>query len=237
MDSDWPHPDATRALNPVAMPDDVVLPTELPDWRGRPIDRCRGNSANMGEAAIPAPAMVRRAFFAVLLLTASAALADEAPAAAANSAFLAANAAKPGTVTRPSGLQYRIVRSGFGPRPGQGDVVRISYVMRLIDGRTVDSTPPSLPAALALSSVNMRGLAEALALMHVGDRWQLTIPAALGYGLRGAGDGAIPPGQTLLFDVTLVSTAAPQPGEVLGENPLMYWSNGREVGAAITIHP
>ena len=102
--------------------------------------------------------------------------ADDPLGAAATAAFLAANAAKPGTITRPSGLQYRVVRSGAGKRPGGNDVVRLAYAIRLINGAPVDSTTPVLPASLLVSTISMAGLAEAVALMHEGDRWQLTIP-------------------------------------------------------------
>lgn len=153
----------------------------------------------------------------------------------ANAAFLAANAGKPGTIVRPSGLQYRVLRSGTGNRPGRNDIVRLAYGMRLINGTLVDSTTPVLPATLAMNSVAMAGLAEALSLMHAGDHWQLTVPANLAFGARGAMNGAIPPNQTLLLDVSLVSAAAPQPGQAVTENPLSVWSNGRENGAAFTI--
>jgi len=181
--------------------------------------------------------MIRRAVLAALLFAAPAWAADDPLSAAANSAFLAANAAKTGTVTRPSGLQYRVLKTGFGRRPGGGDVVRVSFKAALIDGRVVDSTPPSLPATMAMSGVGLRGLAEALALMHEGDRWQVVIPSSLGFGVKPAGGGAVPPNQTLIFDLTLISAATPQPGETLPENPLTYWSNGREMGGAFTIHP
>jgi FKBP-type peptidyl-prolyl cis-trans isomerase len=163
--------------------------------------------------------------------------AEDALGAAANTAFMTANAGKPGTITRPSGLQYRIARSGTGKRPGGNDVVRVAYVIKLINGTLVDSTPQVLPAAMAMSSVGLAGLAEALSLMHVGDRWQLAIPSNLAFGGKGAINGAVPPNQTLLIDVTLVSAAPPQPGQTLSESPFSLWSNGRENGAALTIRP
>jgi len=163
--------------------------------------------------------------------------ADDPLGAGANAAFLAANARKAGTVTRPSGLQYRVLRSGTGKRPGANDVVRLGYAIRLINGALVDSTTPVLPATLAMSSVAMAGLAEALSLMHAGDRWQLAIPANLAFGGKGAMNGAIPPGQSLLVDVTLVSAAPPEPGQTVTESPFSVWGNGRENGAAFTIHP
>jgi FKBP-type peptidyl-prolyl cis-trans isomerase FklB len=178
------------------------------------------------------------AILIVTMLSALPALAAEDPlSAGANAAFLAADAGKPGTITRPSGLQYRVLRSGTGSRPGRNDVVRLAYSIRLINGTLVDSTTPVLPAALAMNSVVLAGLAEALSLMHAGDRWQLTVPANLAFGAHGAMNGAIPPNQTLLLDVTLISTSAPQPGQTVTENPFSVWGNGRENGAAFTIRP
>ena len=163
--------------------------------------------------------------------------AEDALSPAANAAFLAANAAKPGTVSRPSGLQYRILRSGTGKRPAGNDVVRLAYGMRLINGTLVDGTNPALPATLVTSSVGLAGLAEALSLMRAGDRWHLVIPANLAFGGRGAMNGTIGPHQSLVMDVSLVSVAPPQPGQTMSENPFSVWSNGREAGAALTIRP
>lgn len=176
------------------------------------------------------------AALAVLLGASHAWAAEDALGPAANSTFLADNAKKPGTITRPSGLQYRVLRTGFGRRPAPGDIVRLFYTIRLINGTVVDSTTPSLPASLSVDTVTLRGLSEALQLMHEGDRWQVVVPTALAFGVKGQGT-AIPPNQTLVFDITLVSAAPPQPGQTLDENPFSVWSNGREAGGAITIHP
>jgi hypothetical protein len=171
------------------------------------------------------------------LLGAPALAADEALSPAANAAFLADSARKPGTIVRPSGLQYRVARSGTGRRPGGNDIVRIAYKVTLINGTVVDATTPVLPATLSMANVSMAGLAEALFLMHAGDRWQLVLPANLALGTKGADNGAIPPNQTLLFDLTLVSAAAPAPGQTAAENPFSLWGNGRENGAAFTLRP
>ena len=181
------------------------------------------------------PAM--RLLFALLLLILPARAADDTLSAAANSAFLAANAARPGTIVRPSGLQYRVLKPGFGVRPGGNDVVRIAYSLKLINGTLVDSTPANLPMAVALNSVGLAGLSEALSLMHVGERWQLVMPAALAFGVKGSPTGNVPGGQALVMDLTILSAAAPRAGETLPENPFSYWSNGREMGGSFTIHP
>lgn len=172
------------------------------------------------------------------MLGASPALAaDEALSASANAAYLAQSAKKPGTIIRPSGLQYRVLRSGVGKRPTGNDVAQIRYAMRRIDGVEVDSTTPSLPAALALSTVNMAGLSEALGLMREGDRWELVMPANLAFGLKGALNGQVPPQQTVVMDVTLVSTATPRPGEAPPPGLFSLWGDRYTQGAAITIRP
>ena len=175
--------------------------------------------------------------FLLALMLAAPLLADDALSPAANAAFLAANAQKPGTITRPSGLEYRPLRSGTGRRPGGDDLLRVSYSVRLINGVVVDQTNPALPTTLSQATIGMAGLAEALSLMHVGDRWQLALPANLALGAKGAANGAVPPDQTLLFDLTLISAAPPAPGQTASDNPFSVWSNGRENGAAITIRP
>lgn len=172
------------------------------------------------------------------MLVASPALAaDEALSASANAAYLAQSATKPGTIIRPSGLQYRVLRSGVGKRPTGNDVAQIRYAMRRIDGVVVDSTTPSLPAGLALSTVNMAGLSEALGLMREGDRWELVMPANLAFGLKGALNGQIPPQQTVVMDITLVSTATPRPGEAPPPSLFSLWGDRYTQGAAITIRP
>src|ERR1700728_560906 len=75
----------------------------------------------------------------VLLMLLALILAAPMALAADDALNPAANAAKPGTVVRPSGLQYRILRNGTGQRPGGDDLLRVSYSVRMIDGTVVDS--------------------------------------------------------------------------------------------------
>jgi FKBP-type peptidyl-prolyl cis-trans isomerase len=127
----------------------------------------------------------------------------------ANDAYLAANAKKPGVVTRPSGLQYRIIRNGFGKQPGALDIVDVYYKGSLINGTVFDQTEPGLPANFVVNKL-IPGWTEALEIMREGDHWELAIPTGLAYGSRGAG-GVIPPNQTLVFDLELVKvTPAPK---------------------------
>ena len=131
----------------------------------------------------------------------------------ANLKYLEDNKLKKGVITRPSGLQFRIIQNGYGKRPASTDTVKVYYTGTLINKVIFDGTSPGLPASFKLNSV-IPGWIEAMQLMREGDRWQLVIPPNLGYGVRGAGDGAIPPNQTLIFDIKLVETTpAPKRGE------------------------
>jgi len=151
-------------------------------------------------------------FLAALPVMGGAALAqaqDSSLSREANQAFLANNAREPGVIVRPSGLQYRILRSGFGKRPGPRDSVSCYYKGALINGKVFDATEPGFPATFGVNGV-IRGWSEALELMRVGDRWQLVVPSGLGYGERGAPPN-IPPGQTLVFEIELLGVAEAAP--------------------------
>ena len=139
--------------------------------------------------------------------------ADDALSLAANQAFLAANAKKPGVIVRPDGLQFKILQNGYGKRPTVTDTVQVYYTGVLINGTLFDGTSPGLPATFLVNKV-IPGWIEALTLMREGDHWQLVIPANLAYGERGAAGGSVPPSQTLVFDLRLISTkAAPKRGD------------------------
>jgi len=119
-------------------------------------------------------------------------------------AFLAANKPKEGVVTLPSGLQYKILKEGTGPKPTAADSVVCNYKGTLINGKEFDaSSKHGGPATFPISGV-IKGWTEALQLMPVGSKWQLFIPPDLAYGQRGAG-ADIGPGATLIFEVELLS--------------------------------
>lgn len=124
-------------------------------------------------------------------------------AAVAEETYLAENAKKEGVVSLPSGLQYKVITPGDGPSPLKTDKVKVHYKGTLIDGTVFDSSnDPGQPAPFNVSGV-IKGWTEALLLMQVGSKWELTIPSILGYGTRGRG-GKIPPNSTLLFEVELL---------------------------------
>ena len=118
-------------------------------------------------------------------------------------AFLEANKKKEGVVTLPSGLQYKIIKEGTGPKPTAGDRVKVHYQGSLLNGKVFDSSiERGEPATFGVSEV-IPGWTEALQLMPVGSKWQIFIPSELGYGDAGAGQD-IKPGSTLMFDVELL---------------------------------
>jgi peptidylprolyl isomerase/FKBP-type peptidyl-prolyl cis-trans isomerase FklB len=144
---------------------------------------------------------------AMLLLTfALAACAKTHPVepAAAGAAFLATNAHAAGVRTTPSGLEYRILRSGpaSGLRPKPADEVKVDYEGKLTDGEVFDSSyARGAPAVMTVRDL-VPGWREALQLMRPGDEWQIWLPAKLGYGDKGA--GPIPPGAVLEFKLELI---------------------------------
>lgn len=118
--------------------------------------------------------------------------------------FLAANGKKPGVVTTASGLQYQIVTEGKGAKPKASDTVRVHYKGTLLDGKEFDSSyARNEPAVFPLGAV-VPGWQEGIALMPVGSKFKLWIPAKLGYGEQGTPGGPIGPNATLVFDVELL---------------------------------
>ena len=136
-------------------------------------------------------------------------MADSKTNLAAGQKFLAENAKKPGVKTTASGLQYQAITEGKGPKPKDTDVVRVHYKGTLLDGKTFDSSyDRGEPATFPLTGV-IHGWREGIALMPVGSKYKLWIPASLGYGESGTPGGPIGPNQTLAFEVELIEIAKP----------------------------
>jgi FKBP-type peptidyl-prolyl cis-trans isomerase FklB len=124
-------------------------------------------------------------------------------------AFLAENKTKPGVVTLPSGLQYKVVTEGEGDSPKPEDSVTVNYRGTLLDGTEFDSSAKhGRPATFRVNGV-IPGWTEALTKMKPGAKWELFIPSTLAYGERG--NQNIAPNATLQFEVELISVQPPPP--------------------------
>ena len=107
----------------------------------------------------------------------------------------------------PSGLEYFIIESGKGdkPQPTESDVAKVQFEGRLDDGSLAATTLDDQEAQYFPINQLVPGWAEALKLMHPGDHWMIHIPASLMYDKEG--DGRIPPGANLTFEIMLEDVA------------------------------
>src|SRR5437867_4200128 len=118
--------------------------------------------------------------------------------------FLAENKEKPGVLTLPSGLQYKVITQGSGPIPKTNDTVTVNHRGTLVDGTEFDSSfKRGQPYTTSLAFV-IKGWTEALSKMNVGSKWQLFVPSQLAYGEAGQGR-TIGPNAALIFEVELLS--------------------------------
>lgn len=121
--------------------------------------------------------------------------------------FFEENAKKEGVVSLPSGLQYKVITEGTGASPSVTDRIKINYRGTFPDGKEFDSSiKRGKPTDLQVNKT-IRGWQEALPLMKAGAKWELYIPAELGYGVMGR--QGIPPNQMLIFEVELLEVLPP----------------------------
>jgi FKBP-type peptidyl-prolyl cis-trans isomerase FkpA/FKBP-type peptidyl-prolyl cis-trans isomerase FklB len=126
----------------------------------------------------------------------------------AGQAFLEANAKQDGVQVTASGLQYKVLTEGTGPKPGPESRVSVHYKGSLLDGTVFDSSHDrGEPAVFTLSSV-VPGWQEGLQLMPAGSKYMLWLPSELGYGDTGTPGGPIAPGSALVFEVELLDVLA-----------------------------
>jgi FKBP-type peptidyl-prolyl cis-trans isomerase len=116
-------------------------------------------------------------------------------------AFLESNKSKEGVITTESGLQYKVLTEGTGPKPTATDKVKVRYKGQLLDGTVFDQSGEE-PIELSLGGV-IAGWTEALQIMPVGSKYQVWIPSQLAYGESGAGQ-QIKPNSALEFEIELV---------------------------------
>lgn len=140
----------------------------------------------------------------------------EANAASAK-AYMDKTAKEEGVKALPSGVLYKVVRSGpaSGSTPGPEDDVKVHYEGKLISGKVFDSSyERGAPAVMNLARL-IPAWTEALQKMKPGDVWTLYVPPEQGYGEEGAGGGEIPPNAVLIFKIELIDFL-PAPGSNQG---------------------
>jgi len=145
---------------------------------------------------------------------------------AAGEKFLAENKTKEGIQTTASGLQYQVLTLKDGPKPKATDSVTVHYQGFLVDGTKFDSSiDRKSPITFPLNQV-IPGWTEGVQLMPLGSKYKFFVPYTLGYGEKGAGNGAIPGFATLIFEV-----------ELLGIKPVVEVSAVNEVKPVQAVKP
>jgi FKBP-type peptidyl-prolyl cis-trans isomerase FklB len=125
--------------------------------------------------------------------------------------FLTHNAALPGVVQLPSGIQYSVIKKGDGTvNPSVDSVVTFNYRGMLIDGTEFDSTWAHGRPAIMVVDHMISGWQYVIPRMHVGDRWKVVIPPTLAYGKQGLLP-RIGPNEALVFDIELLDIKPPNP--------------------------
>lgn len=119
----------------------------------------------------------------------------------------------------PDGLRYEIVQAGAGAYPKPEDTVKVHYTGKLLDGSVFDSSVErNEPAVFPLKEV-IPGWTEGIQKINKGGKIMLYVPPHLGYG--DSGNGRIPPGATLIFEVELIDINPPaQPAPAAPATPV-----------------
>ncbi len=118
-------------------------------------------------------------------------------------AFFAENGKKEGVVTTASGLQYKVLTEGKGPKPTADDTVEVNYRGTFLNGEEFDSSyKRGKPVSFPVKGV-VPGWTEVLQLMPTGSKWEVVLPSDLAYGPGGT--GRIGPNAALKFEIELLS--------------------------------
>ena len=131
---------------------------------------------------------------------------DKKEYAEKNRTWLLEKAQEPGIKDLGGGIYYRVIKSGNakGITPERNSVVTVHYTGKTINGKKFDSSLGGVAPAFRLKDL-IEGWIIALQKMHVGDKWELYIPAEKGYGKYS--QPGIPGGSTLIFEIELLGIA------------------------------
>ena len=124
----------------------------------------------------------------------------------ANKDWLTAKAKEEGVKALPKGILYKVLSEGKGDgvHPSLRSIVTAHYTGRTINGNQFDSSRGGEPLAIRLCDL-IEGWIIAMQQMCVGDKWEVYIPAEMGYGKFS--QPGIPGGSALIFEIELMGIA------------------------------
>jgi FKBP-type peptidyl-prolyl cis-trans isomerase FkpA len=118
---------------------------------------------------------------------------------------------KPGISPLPSGVYFIPVKEGKGKKIEAGDTVTLNYEGRFLNGRFFDSTVKRNQPFQFVYGTEwqvVKGLEEAIGLMHEGERALVILPSGLAFGNTGSSTGIIPPFTSLIFEVEILKVSS-----------------------------
>ena len=121
----------------------------------------------------------------------------------ANKNWLEAKSKEEGVKALPKGIYYKVLIEGNSSsvQPTVRSIITAHYTGKTIDGKQFDSSRGGVPLACRLCDL-IEGWIIAIQQMHIGDKWELYIPAEMGYGKLS--QPGIPGGSTLIFEIELL---------------------------------
>ncbi|MBE6331787.1 MAG: FKBP-type peptidyl-prolyl cis-trans isomerase [Bacteroidales bacterium] len=131
---------------------------------------------------------------------------DKKAYAQANKDWLAAKSKEDGVKPLPKGIFYKVLADGNqqSATPAVRSIITAHYTGRTIDGKVFDSSLGGVPLACRLCDL-IEGWIIAMQQMHIGDKWEIYIPAEMGYDKFS--QPGIPGGSTLIFEIELIGIA------------------------------
>lgn len=124
----------------------------------------------------------------------------------ANKQWLIEKAMEEGVRPLPKGIYYKVLSEGDAKsaQPTPRNIITAHYTGKTINGKKFDSSRGGVPLACRLCDL-IDGWIIAMQQMHVGDKWEVYIPAEMGYGKFS--QSGIPGGSTLIFEIELLGIA------------------------------
>ena len=126
--------------------------------------------------------------------------------AKANQEWLMGKAKEDGVKALAKGIYYKAIAEGKndGLHPTARSIITAHYTGRTINGKKFDSSRGGVPLAIRLCDL-IEGWVIAMQKMCIGDKWEVYIPAEMGYGKYS--QPGIPGGSTLIFEIELLGIA------------------------------